>query len=130
MADTVKYQPEGYKRESQLQAACYQWFHNELHSERKMLFHVDNNSWNSIIGAQKKALGVTPGPSDFVFICGTVVFIEMKLPGEKQSADQIEFMQKVRERGHEYVIIESFAEFKMFIIKKIAKRFKDGERPY
>lgn len=113
---------ENYKTEEQLQADCAQWFWDEFIDERRMLFHVDNNSYNRIIGAKKKALGVVQGPSDFIFICGTVVFIEMKLPGRKQTPEQIDFENKVKERGHEYYLMDTFAGFKRLIIKKLTLR--------
>lgn len=103
--------------ELQLQAACTQWFWNQYPNERQMLHNNDNNSHNSIEGARKKAIGVVKGVSDLELILpgGNVVFIELKLPGEKQKPEQITFEQKVRERGHLYVIIFSFVEFQEFI---------------
>jgi len=114
--------PEGYHKEEQLQADCAQWFHNNYHAHRRMLFHVDNNSWNNIVGAKKKALGVIPGPSDFVLILdGVVVFVEMKLPGRSQTPEQIDFMNKVLARGHSYFIVEYFSQFKNLITTLIGE---------
>ncbi len=118
--------PENYKREDQLQQDCYLWFHNEFHAERRMLFHVDNNSWNAVIGAKKKSLGVIPGPSDFVFIThgGAVVFIEMKLPKQPQSEEQLDFMRKVQKRGHLYFIVEYREQFKKLVTKLILRNYE------
>ncbi len=108
--------------EEKLQSKCYLWFHNEIINERKMLFHVDNNSWNATIGAKKKALGVNPGVSDFVLILfGEVVFIEMKTPTGMQDIEQKKFQKMVEERGHRYVIIRTFERFKEFINIEIFK---------
>jgi len=108
--------------EEQLQSKCYLWFHNEFVQERKMLFHVDNNSWNATIGARKKALGVVSGVSDFILILFIdVVFIEMKIPGGVQSEDQIKFQKMVEARGHKYQIIYSFEQFKDFIRSQLFK---------
>lgn len=102
--------------EAQLQNQCFIWFHNTFFEERQMLHNNDNNSYNSIEGARKKALGVVKGISDFELILDhAVVFIELKLPGEVQKPEQITFQQKVTERGHLYVLIYSFEEFKNFI---------------
>lgn len=106
--------------EEKLQAQCTQWFWNEFPSERRMLFHVDNNSYNKVIGAKKKALGVVQGVSDLVFVCGTVIFIEIKTDIGEQTPEQRDFAQKVSLRGHVYRIIRSFEEFKIFITKQIA----------
>lgn len=111
--------------EEQLQSQCTLWFWNEFPTERRMLFHVDNNSYNSIIGAKKRALGVCKGPSDLVLIlCGKVVFIEMKLDSGTQSEEQKDFEEKVKEREHQYVIIRSFEAFKKFVLKKLTENEK------
>lgn len=110
------------KTEQQLQAECYQWFHANFISLRRMLFHVDNNSGNAIVGNQKKAQGVIRGPSDFVFITEfAVTFIEMKLPGRTQEPEQIDFMNKVRDRGHAYYLCYTFEQFKELICNIIGK---------
>lgn len=112
-----------YSKEDQMQEAQYRWFWNVIGEPyRRMLFHVDNNSWNAIVGARKKALGVCKGPADFVFVSfGEVVFIENKLPGSTQEPEQIDFMKKVLERGHRYVLCHSFEGFKNFIYTEINK---------
>lgn len=122
LPDRNNYAPEKYKLESQLQADCAFWFWNRFIAERRMLFHVDNNSYNRVIGSKKKALGVVSGPSDFIFIVDSVIFIEMKLPGETQSDAQIDFMNKVVEKGHKYIIIEYFEQFKKYVTFKIVRQ--------
>lgn len=102
--------------ETQLQAKCVEWYHNEFRFTpwKKMLHCNNNNSHNNISGNKAKALGVVPGVSDLELICptGRVVFIELKIPGGVQSNDQIEFMNEVQSRGHSYLIIFSFEDFK------------------
>jgi len=102
--------------EMRLQAQCAQWFWNEFPSERRMLIHVDNNSHNAIEGNRKKAMGVVRGPSDFIFIVEqAVIFIELKVEEGVQKPEQIDFMNKVMERGHSYIIVRSFENFKQII---------------
>ena len=118
MANTVSISRE----EEQLQAACYLWFHNSFPLWRKMLFHVDNNSWNSIIGSKKKALGVAAGVSDIVLILfGEVIFIEMKTPKGEQNDEQRIFQERVERRGHKYVILRTLESFQQFIKQKITE---------
>lgn len=105
--------------EEQMQSECAIWFWNTFPLERRMLFHVDNNSVNGIVGARKKALGVCSGPSDLVFVNDKVYFIEMKLPWGVQSEEQKDFERKVSVRGHEYIIIRSVEAFQRFIISKV-----------
>lgn len=108
------------KQEEILQAKCYLWFHNTFPLWRKMLFHVDNNSWNAVIGAKKKALGVNSGVSDFVLILfAEVIWIEMKTPDGEQSEEQKDFQRKVEQRGHKYIILRTEEEFKRYIEQKI-----------
>jgi len=111
------------REEDILQAACVLWFnHTYRFTHNRMLFHVDNNSWNSIVGAKKKALGVVQGPSDLVFVGDKeVYFIEMKTLKGTQSPEQLDFQLKVEERGHIYIIIRTLEQFKRFICQVIGK---------
>lgn len=105
-----------------LQAQCSQWFWNNFPKERGMLHNNDNNSYNRIEGAKKKAIGVVKGVSDFELITFEKVwFIEFKLPGGKLSDEQKLFMDNVIVRGHEYRIIYSFEEFKTLIYGALGK---------
>lgn len=112
--------------EEQMQSAVAIWFWNTFPDYRRMLFHVDNNSQNSIIGARKQALGVCKGPSDFVLILfmGKVCFIEFKTESGSQSPEQKDFQSKVEARGHEYKIVRSVATAQNFILQKLTQ---DGE---
>lgn len=110
------------KDEEILQSECFKWFWNEpsLRNERMMLFHVDNNSWNAIIGAKKKGLGVVAGISDFVLILDCEVdWIELKTLNGTQTPEQKEFEAKVKERGHKYVIIRTVEQFIHYTLKRL-----------
>ena len=109
--------------ELQLQAKCCQWYWNEFRfTSAKLCLHTNmNNSFNRIEGARNKSLGVIPGVSDCEFIDeGCVWFLEFKLPGGKQSPEQIQFQTMVEERGMKYLLIFSFEEFSSFIRKRIS----------
>jgi len=102
--------------EEKIQSECYKWFWNTYIFHRQMLFHVDNNSYNAIIGAKKKALGVCKGVSDMILVLDkNVLFIEFKAPGETQKPEQKTFEIKVTQRGHLYMVVESVQEFKDLI---------------
>jgi hypothetical protein len=107
--------------ELQMQSECVRWFWNNFQSERRMLHCNMANSFNRITGANAKSMGVVTGISDLEFIAenGVVWFIELKLPKGIQSDDQKEFQSKLEERGHKYIIIYSFEEFKRFIFKQL-----------
>lgn len=107
---------ENSMTELQMQAQCATWFWNTFPAERRMLHCNMNNSFNRIAGASAKALGVIKGISDMELIVrGAVIFIEFKVGEGKQSDEQIDFMNKVDQRGHSYIIIRSFGEFKLLI---------------
>lgn len=109
--------------ESQMQSECFIWFWNTYPDQRRMLLHVDNNSFNAIEGNRKKAMGVVKGVSDFILILpGMVMFIELKLPTGRQSDEQIDFQKKVVGRSHPYTIIRSVNQFKELIWQVIGKR--------
>jgi hypothetical protein len=112
-----------YAAEAQLQEACTKWFWNVIGEPyRRMLFHVNNNSTGSVRGAQNRSLGVVRGVSDLVFISfGETIYIELKLPGRTQEPEQIDFMNKVLERGHRYILCYSFEGFKNLIYTEINK---------
>lgn len=115
-----------FQTEEQFQAYCFMWFDREYPRHRKMLFAVFNNQETRLAGNRAKAVGVQPGVSDFIFIGFMfTAFIELKLPGKKQQYDQIVFEQKVKERQHEYYVVETFSKF-VALIKKLIMR-TDGE---
>lgn len=108
--------------ELRLQSECTTWFWNTFPAWRRMLHCNMNNSFNRITGATAKAVGVVSGVSDLEFIDfnGVVWFIELKLPKGVQSEEQKDFQMKLEERGHKYVIVRSFQEFKNLIYGTLA----------
>lgn len=117
---------KGQNAEAKMQEAQWKWFDRNImqidNDWRRMLFHVDNNSWNSVIGAQKASLGVIKGPSDWIFIpYKETIFIENKIPGGVQEKEQIDFMNKVLRRGQRYVLNYALETFQRFILKEINK---------
>lgn len=103
--------------EQQLQVKCVMWFDQAFPEERQMLHCNDNNSYDQKEGNKKKAMGVKQGVSDLELVIynGKVIWIELKLPGERQTEEQIRFEIRVTRRGHIYEIIYSFEEFKNLI---------------
>lgn len=102
--------------EEQLQVQCFQWHWNSYPNERQMLWHNNNNSSSVVEGNRNKARGVVKGVLDFSLITRSgMVYIEMKLPGEKLTPEQQTFWDKAVFRGCHCVICYSFEEFKKFI---------------
>lgn len=101
--------------EDQLQAKCFQWFHNTYPAHRGKLFHVNQKARNAIEGNKFKAMGVVPGVSDFILIRKLEfgpAFIELKFNNGKQSDAQLLFSVAVTNLGYQYFVCRSFEEFK------------------
>ena len=75
-----------------------------------------------IEAAKLKRMGVLPGFSDFIIIYpyANVLFVEMKYGRGRLSDHQAAFAEKVRDIGFEYLIVNSFDEFKNEIEKRIS----------
>ncbi len=122
------YDVKPYATEERMQADCFKWFDNEFPEERRMLHCNNNNSSNKLEGNKAKAVGVIRGVADLELVCwgGRTIYIELKLPNKTQSEEQIDFMDKVRARGHMYIIIYSFEDFKLFIKSVYGKAVGNG----
>lgn len=107
--------------EEQLTAACFQWAWAERPQTRRLLFHVPNEGErNPVRAGQLKAMGLTPGIPDFVFIWPTtrhpeVWGIEMKLPGGKLSKNQEKVHLTWKNMGCSTYVCTSLEEFKNII---------------
>ena len=112
--------------EEQLQAACYQWFHNTYPTLRRTLFAVPNGGKRpqEFVGGRMisreanrmKATGTIPGVSDLVWMLPEkVLFIEMKVEKGVQSPEQKDFEAKCTALGHTYIVVRSLDAFKRLI---------------
>jgi hypothetical protein len=114
----MKQSIEQYKSEADLQAQCVKWFDRAYMNQKFNLFLVYNNPPNAIMGAILKSMGLKRGISDLVYFCpnlGLTYWIEMKLPGEKQSDHQKDFENLVVSFGFEYKVIDDLTKFVHFI---------------
>lgn len=112
--------------EEQMQAECFLWWHNTYGRNpkyAKRLFAVDNNishrikgEYRIIEGNRKKAIGVVPGVSDMVLLLPkSIAFIELKLPGNTQSDEQLIFEKLVNSMELFYFVVKSVSEFQNLI---------------
>ena len=119
-AKAIKY---GYEQgdetlsEAALQQRIFMHHWNTYKDERGRLYHNNNNSHSRKKGAIMKGQGVVAGVADLTYLyldddlCGRVAYLEIKLPGERQSAKQKEWEAIVRGLGFDYFIIRSIADF-------------------
>ncbi len=99
--------------ETALQSACFLEHWNSRPNERGRLFHVNQKARNIIEGNRMKAMGVVKGVSDMIYLShgGKCLFLEFKIPGGKQSPDQVKFQKMAQDLGFEYIIVTSKEQF-------------------
>lgn len=105
------------KSEDQLQAKCYQWFHNNHPDLRGLLWAVPNGGWRNKREAVKlKATGVVKGVHDLhLFYKGILYTFELKVDKNKQSKAQIDWGEKIRQQGALSYEVRDFEYFKFLI---------------
>ena len=100
----------------QLQAQCYQWFHNTYPEHRGLLHANNNNSRNAVEGNQKKALGVVKGVLDLEYFAkGKLYFFDIKVGKDTLSPSQKDFITKVEAQGAKCYEIRSLEQFQTII---------------
>lgn len=104
--------------EATLQAQCFTWHWNNYPDERGFLYMQYNNPKNAAHGSVLKAMGLVKGVSDLAYIpeLDKMTYIEIKLPGEKQSKAQKDWQKKVEARGCKYIVIDNFKSFKKLFL--------------
>ena len=100
--------------EDQLQAQCYQYFHNTYPSLRKTLFAVPNGGTRNKIEATKfKATGLVKGVHDLIFFHNQSLYtFELKVGKNKLSDDQIHFSKQIEKQGGISYVVRDFETFK------------------
>lgn len=104
------------QHESKLQQACVKWF--RLQYPNDVIFTVPNGgSRNAFEAVRLKAEGVLSGVSDLIVLkSNKVVFIEMKHGKCKQTESQLSFESKVKSKGFEYYLVNSFELFREIVV--------------
>lgn len=93
------------------------WFNNNYclkkHNPRHIIFHVPNQGKDRKEQLRKSFLGVLAGVSDLIILAnGKTYFIEVKDDKGRQSPKQIEFQNRVKVQGFNYIVVRSLNEFK------------------
>lgn len=107
--------------ELKIQAQAWQWAWTNLPKTRRLLFHVPNGGYRTVVeAAQLKASGVVPGIPDLILLIPAKGFscleIEVKEPGGRVSADQTEVHTIHRQAGAKVVVCWSIEEIKKEIL--------------
>ncbi len=102
--------------ESRIQQDIVLWFRNNYclrhHSPRCIIQSVPNESKSKQETLVKLSMGMLPGASDLVVIVpGSIVFVEVKRPGEKPRENQREYRDSVTALGFRYEVVTSLEEF-------------------
>lgn len=106
--------------ESKLQQQCFTWHWNNFPEERGALYMQYNNPKNAAHGAVLKGMGLVSGVSDLAYLRpdGRVTYIELKLPGQKQSKAQRSWQALAERRGAKYLLCDNLEDFKAIIEKE------------
>jgi len=119
--------------EDQIQAKCYQWFHNTFPERRGLLFSVPNGGYRNKIEATKlKATGCVSGICDILYlykpgVCSVIpIGIEMKTETGVVSPEQKKIHAIWEANGIKVYICRSFEQFQE-IINEIHSGFDIGK---
>ena len=107
-------------QESQLQQMCVRYFRYVY--PQYLIYAVPNGGFRNAIEAKRlKAEGVLAGVADLTVLLpqGKILYIEMKVKGNKQTDNQKEFQQKAEALGYKYYVCYSFDELKAIIEKEL-----------
>lgn len=115
--------PVQFMTHEQLIAECATWFWNDMISERRMLYAVNNNVSSMLSpydqrkqGAKNKAMGVVAGVFDFCLIGDRrVCWLDGKVGYDKPSDEQLDFMTKCQIRGHMCLFFGTLDEFQEIV---------------
>ncbi len=112
--------------ESTLQAHCVAWFRLQYPAKRRLLFAIPNGAF--LQGdARKRAMragllkkeGMNSGTADLFLAIQSSdlagLFIEMKTPKGRQTAEQAEFERAALEAGYGYAMPRTLEEFQRVV---------------
>lgn len=100
--------------ESQLQKSCVRWFRKQY--RRYVLFAIPNGGKRNVITATNlKKEGVVSGVGDLFLMTSNSkyhgLFIEMKVGYNKQTTNQLDFMETCIRERYGYIVCTSLDEF-------------------
>lgn len=103
-------------QESQLQQMCVRYF-RYVYPQYVIYATPNGGSRNPIEAKRLKAEGVLAGVADLTILLpqGKIIYIEMKVKGNKQTSNQKDFQEKAEQLGHKYYVCYSFDEFKNIV---------------
>ena len=107
-------------QESQLQQMCVRYF-RYVYPQYVIYATPNGGSRNPIEAERLKAEGVLAGVADLTILLpqGRIIYIEMKVKGNRQTDNQKDFQQKAEALGYKYYVCYSFDEFKAIIEKEL-----------
>lgn len=114
--------------EDRLQAATARLM--RLKYRRVVAWHTPNGGHrNAVTAARLQGMGVRPGVPDWTLVLpgGRVGFVELKVGGNRQSVQQVTFMDQVRALGCPYVVARSVEEFDAAVEEMVKAPLEFGE---
>jgi hypothetical protein len=105
--------------EDRILSDFHTWLWNARPDLRRLCFHPYNEGTGS--GTIKKAKGVVAGVPDYFIMVPNkdyhALTIEFKLPGKKQTPEQVVAMTRLIEQGYAYYLCYSFEEAQNVFLK-------------
>lgn len=105
--------------ENKLQQECVIWYTNthclKHHNPRGLIMSIPNGGSRDVREAMTmKLTGLLKGASDLILILPNkkLIFVELKLENGRQSIEQIDFENRVKELGYEYFLCRNLEDFK------------------
>lgn len=114
--------------EEKIQQNFFVYFNNKyclkFHEPRWMIFHIPNEGKNN---AHLIKIGLYPGAADLQIIDpnGKSYFVEMKMGGKKQTANQKEFESHCKQMGVPYYLADNIGDA-IAIGEMIVEKYLDG----
>ena len=107
-------------QESQLQQMCVRYF-RYVYPQYVIYATPNGGSRNPVEAKRLKAEGVLAGVADLTVLLpnGRIIYIEMKVKGNRQTDNQKAFQQKAEALGYKYYVCYSFDEFKAIIEEEL-----------
>nr|DAY33448.1 MAG TPA: Nuclease [Caudoviricetes sp.] len=107
-------------QESQLQQMCVRYF-RYVYPQYVIYATPNGGTRNPIEAKRLKAEGVLAGVADLTVLLpqGRIIYIEMKVKGNRQTDNQKAFQQKAEALGYKYYVCYSFDQFKAIIEEEL-----------
>jgi hypothetical protein len=113
MKHPIREMLEAKKSEAKIQSEIVAYMRNELKIERGLFFSIPNDGQ---FASKFLATGLVPGFPDLCLLNEkTAYFFEVKVPGQKPRANQVEIHETLFSKGFEVFVVTSLDQFRIIV---------------